>query len=86
MGSENPKAAEKADLLYDAALLQAKVNRLFDYARNEPEEPLPDQLSQEELIGSLKNAVTVMVWATNNAEFVQVIEKIKSRHASKKRK
>ena len=86
MGSENPKAAEKADLLYDAALLQAKVNRLFDYARNEPEEPLPDQLSQEELIGSLKNAVTVMVWATKNAELVQVIEKIKSRHASKKRK
>lgn len=84
MASENPKAVEKADLLYDVALLQAKVNRLFDYARNEPEEPLPELLSQEELIGSLKNAVTVVVWATKNAEFGQVIDIIKRRHASKK--
>lgn len=86
MASEKPKGIEVADMLYDAALLQSKVNRLFDYARNEPEEVRPPEPSQEEMIGSLKNAVSVQVWAMRNGDFSEVAEIIKRRHASEKQK
>ncbi|MGO7323447.1 hypothetical protein GUK30_32820 [Rhizobium leguminosarum] len=86
MGSKKPKATETADMLYDAALLHAKINRLFDYARNEPEEVRPEKPSQEEMIGSLKSAVTVQVWAMKKDDFAEVIEIIKRRHASRKEK
>lgn len=86
MASKKPKAIEKAEMLYDAALLQTKINRLFDYARNEPEEVLPEKPSQEEMIGSLKNSVTVEVWAMENDNFVQAVEIIKRRHAAGKEK
>jgi hypothetical protein len=82
MGSKTPKAIEIAEMLYDAALLQVKINRLFDYARNEPEEALPEKPTQEEMIGSLKNAVTVQVWAVKNDQFAAVLNIIKKRHAS----
>ncbi|ANL74283.1 hypothetical protein AMC83_PA00056 (plasmid) [Rhizobium phaseoli] len=81
MGSQKPKAIEKAEMLYDAALLQAKVNRLFDYARNEPEETRPEKPSQAEMIDSLKSAVTVQVWALKTDDFAQVVEIIKRRHS-----
>ncbi|WP_234837407.1 hypothetical protein [Sinorhizobium meliloti] len=86
VASETPKRIETAEMLYDAALLQAKVNRLFDYARNEPEEVRPEEPSQEEMIGSLKNAVTVEVWAMKNGDFSEVVSIIKRRHVSEKEK
>lgn len=82
IGSKKPKPVETRDMLYDAALLQVKVNRLFDYARNEPEEKLPEKPTQEEMIGALKNAVTVQVWAMKNDQFADVVELIKKRHVS----
>ncbi|MGH0214409.1 hypothetical protein NKY66_10895 [Sinorhizobium meliloti] len=84
MGSKKPKNIETAEMLYDAALLQTKVNRLFDYARNEPEEVRPEKPSQEEMIGSLKSAITVQVWAMKNDDFAQVVEIINRRHESEK--
>jgi hypothetical protein len=86
MGSQKPKAIETAEMLYDAALLQAKVNRLFDYARNETEEVRPEKPSQEEMIGSLKSAVTVQVWAMRNDDFAETVNIIKRRHVSEKEK
>lgn len=86
LGSKRPKAIETAEMLYDAALLQTKINRLFDYARNEPEEIRPEKPSQEEMIGSLKNAVTVEVWAMKNDDFAEVVNIIKRRHVSEKQK
>ncbi|MGO7266132.1 hypothetical protein [Rhizobium johnstonii] len=83
MGSKSPKAIETAEMLYDAALLQTKIDRLFDYARNEEEEVRPEKPSQEEMISSLKTAVTVKVWATKKDDFAAVIEIIKKRHVPK---
>ncbi len=82
MGSKKPKPVETWDVLYDAALLQVKVNRLFNHARNESEEELPEKPSQEEVIGALKNAVSVQVWAMKNDQFADVVELIGKRHAS----
>ncbi|MBA1343972.1 hypothetical protein [Rhizobium sp. WYCCWR 11146] len=84
MGSKSPKAIETAEMLYDAALLQTKIDRLFDYARNEEEEVRPEKPSQEEMISSLKIAVTVKVWAMKTDDFAAVIEIIKKRHVPKK--
>lgn len=84
MGSKTPQTIETAEMLYDAALLQAKIDRLFDYARNKPEEVRPEKPSQEEMIGSLKSAVTVQVWARNTDDFMQVAEIINRRHASER--
>ncbi|MGO7306898.1 hypothetical protein ACCS91_23695 [Rhizobium ruizarguesonis] len=80
MASKNPKPIETAEMLYDAALLQTKIDRLYNYARNEKEEPLPEKPSQDEMFGSLKSAVTVKVWAMKNDDFADVIEIIKRRH------
>lgn len=84
IGAKKPKPIETAEMLYDAALLQTKVNRLFDYARNEPEQVRPEEPSEEEMIGSLKNAVTLEVWAIKNGDFSEAVEIIKRRHTSKK--
>jgi hypothetical protein len=84
MSSKSPKVIETAEMLYDAALLQAKIDRLFDYARNEEEEVRPEKPSQEEMISSLKTAVTVKVWAMKKDDFAGVIEIIKRRHIPKK--
>ncbi|MEJ6850283.1 hypothetical protein V3589_29300 [Sinorhizobium fredii] len=86
MATEKPKGIETAEMLYDAAFLQSKVNRLFDYARNEPEEVRPEKPSQEDMIGSLKNTVTVEVWAMQNDDFAEVVNIIKRRHVSEKEK
>jgi hypothetical protein len=83
MNSKKIKPFDRAEMLYDAALLQAKVNRLFDYARNEEIEILPDKPDRQEMIGSLKNAVTVEVWATRYDDFAMVIDFINKRHEPK---
>lgn len=80
MGSDKPKKIERDDMLYDLALLQTHINRLFDYARNEPEQKRPENPSREEMAGSLKNAVTVQIWATKHDDFKGVLEIINRRH------
>jgi len=80
MGSDKPKQIERDDMLYDLALLQTQINRLFDYARNEPEQKRPEKPSREEMAGSLKNALTVQVWAMKNDDFKGVLEIIARRH------
>lgn len=80
MGSDKPKKIERDEMLYDLALLQTQINRLFDYARNEPEQKRPVKPSREEMVGSLKNAVTVQVWAMKNDDFKGAIEIINRRH------
>ncbi len=84
VGSKKPKALETAEMLYDATLLQCQVNRLFDYARNEEEKKRPEKPTRDEMTGSLKNAVTLEVWAMRNGEFKEVIEMIKRRHEPEK--
>lgn len=68
-GSDHPNALEVNDMLFDAALLQAHINRLFDYARNTKEDPRPENLTREDLLGGLKNALTLQVWAARHGEF-----------------
>ncbi|MDX0439142.1 hypothetical protein [Sinorhizobium medicae] len=80
IGSDKPKKIERDEMLYDLALLQTQINRLFDYARNEPEQKRPEKPSSDEMAGSLKNAVTVQVWAMENDDFKGVIEIINRRH------
>ncbi len=80
IGSKNPKKIERDELLYDLALLQTYINRLFDYARNETEQQRPDKPSTEEMIGALKNAVTVEVWAMKSDDFKGAIGIINQRH------
>lgn len=81
-GSDRPKKIERDEMLYDLALLQTQINRLFDYARNEPEQKRPEKPSRQEMAGSLKNAVTVEVWAMKHDEFQGAIETINRRHKS----
>lgn len=80
MGSDKPKKIEREEMLYDLAFLQTQINRLFDYARNEPEQSRPEKPSSEEMVGSLKSSVTLQVWAMAHDDFNGVIEIINRRH------
>lgn len=82
MGSDKPKQVERDEMLYDLALLQTQINRLFDYARNEPEQKRPEKPTRQEMAGSLKSAVTLQVWAMRHDDFKGVIEIIDRRHRS----
>ncbi|WP_245512239.1 hypothetical protein [Rhizobium leguminosarum] len=80
LASTNRNAHDTADQLFDAALLQAYVNRLFNYARNEKEEIGPKNLCREDLIDSLKSSLSLQVWAARHGEFPDVIEIINRRY------
>ncbi|ACM35477.1 hypothetical protein Avi_0672 [Allorhizobium ampelinum S4] len=80
INTTNRNAHDTAEQLFDAALLQAHVNRLFNYARNEKEDAGPKNLCREDLIDSLKSAVSLPVWAARHGEFPDVIEIINRRY------
>lgn len=52
----NPQKAEFAERLYDAALMQAYINSLYEYARNEEDAVDTAKPSLEEMTDGLKNA------------------------------
>ena len=54
-----PDNAAFPDRQCDAALLQAYINSLFEYARNEGDEVDTSEPSREEMVAALKNAFTL---------------------------
>ncbi|WP_426122837.1 hypothetical protein [Pararhizobium sp. PWRC1-1] len=67
-------------MLYDAALLQAYVNGLFDYARNEAQTTPAAKPSYEEMASGLKSAVTLQVRASQTEQIKRVLDIVKRRH------
>ena len=55
----SPGQAGFLERIYDAALLQAHINSLFDYARNKADKVDASKLSREEIENGLKNAFTL---------------------------
>ena len=56
----HPERAEFADRLYDVALMQAYVNSLYEYARNEEKNVDASDPSREEMENALKNAFNLI--------------------------
>lgn len=80
MADRKPKPVERDEQLYDAVLLQAFINRLYEYARNEEQSTVMRAPTRSEMIDSLKNAVSVMTYATNVGILDGVMETIQRRH------
>jgi hypothetical protein len=66
--------------LYDAALLQAYINSLYDYARNEADEVDTAEPSRDDMIDGLKNAFDLVYMAGHRELFVGVYPIIERRH------
>ncbi|QRM44615.1 hypothetical protein [Rhizobium sp. BG4] len=79
-GNKKYHGVELDDLLYDAALLQAHINRLFDYARNEEQSTPVRKATRSEMIDALKNIVTIASWAGEKDQMAGVITLIERRH------
>ncbi|RWA84903.1 hypothetical protein [Mesorhizobium sp.] len=79
-GIRAPDKAEFADRQWDAVLLQAYVNSLFEYARNEADDVDTSKPSREEMIDALKNVFTLVYMTQHEEHFVQVKKIIERRH------
>jgi hypothetical protein len=77
----NPKPVERDELLYDAILLQAYVNDLFDYARNEAQTTPEEKPTHEEMITAYKNAINLRTTIAKADEMQGVLKIIQRRHA-----
>ena len=75
-----PDKVEFADRQWDTALMQAYVNSLFDYARNEADDVDRSKPSREEMIDALKNAFTLVHMMQHEEHYVQVKKTIERRH------
>lgn len=74
------KEIERNDMLYDAVLLLAHVNALFDYARNEGRSPESAEPSREEMMTAFKNALSLNATIAKRDQLHGVIELINRRH------
>lgn len=83
-GIPAPEKAEFADRQWDATLLQAYVNSLFDYARNEADDVDTSKPSREEMIDALKNVFRLVYMMQREEHFIQVNKIIERRHESKR--
>lgn len=75
--------AEFADRQWDAALLFAYVNSLFEYARNEVDDIDTSKPSRDEMKDALQNAFTLVYMIQHKGQFVRVLEIIERRHESR---
>ena len=75
-----PLSSEVSELLYDAAFFQALTNSLYDYARNDSEHGPTDELSNEDVMTGLSNALTLGELSSNRENYEDVIATIERRH------
>lgn len=80
MNRGEQKQVEIDESLYDTALLQAYVNDLFDYARNEPKIKKSKEIYRTEVEDALKSVVTIEAWVRVHDNLNGVIDIIKRRH------
>lgn len=78
-----PGNAAFPDRQWDAALLQAYINSLFEYARNEDDEVDTSKPSREEMVEALKNAFTLVHMVQHEDHYVEVKKIIERRHEAK---
>lgn len=76
----NPAHPNFPEQLYDAALLQAYINSLYEYARNEADEVDNAEPSREAVIDGLKNAFDLVYMAGHRQLFAGVYPIIERRH------
>ena len=72
---------EGNEYIYDTALLQAYVNGLFEYARNESQTVERKRPSKQEMADGLKSAIGVNIWVRENGRIAEVMEIIARRHS-----
>ncbi len=78
--SSDAATLREEETLYDLVLLQAYVNSLYDYARNEkPKGPNSDP-SVEEMSNAVKNAFDISFRSKNGKTFDDLQELIERRH------
>lgn len=75
-----PDRAEFPDRMYDVALLQAYINSLYEYARNEEKDVDASAPSQEEMENALKNAFTLIHMVQHEDLYTGVKATIARRH------
>ncbi|PYB77579.1 hypothetical protein [Rhizobium wuzhouense] len=75
------KEVERNDRIYDAVLLFAHVNALFDYARNEGRVAKSGKPSREEMKTAFKNALSLEATIGKRDQLQGVMELINRRHA-----
>lgn len=75
------KEVERNDRIYDAVLLFAHVNALFDYARNEGRVAQSGKPSRAEMMTAFKNALSLEATIGKRDQLQGVIELINRRHA-----
>ena len=82
MMAEAPPQAEpeRGERLYDAVLLQAYANSLFDYARNEATTAPTEKPSFEDMITAYKNTFTLIYTVQNEQQFEGMLAAIERRH------
>lgn len=78
-----PDNAMFPDRQWDAALLQAYINSLFEYARNEDDEVDTSKPSREEMVEALKNAFTLVHMVQHEDQYARVKKTIQRRHEAK---
>lgn len=79
-GVPHPQKAEFADRQYDATLLHAYINSLFEYARNEAEDVDLSMPSLEDMDDALKNAFNMIHMTQHEELYAGVKDIIKRRH------
>lgn len=74
------------DYMYDTALLQAYINSLYEYARNEEDVVDTSEPSRKDMSEGLKNAFTLMHMVQHEELYLDVRELIERRHKEAKAK
>lgn len=75
-----PDNAAFPERQWDAALLQAYINSLFEYARNENDEVDTSKPSREEMFEALKNAFTLVHMVQHEDQYAEVRKIIERQH------
>lgn len=70
-----------SEKMYDTALLHALVDRMYDYARGEIEYVKSGKPSKKEMISSLRQAVGLAEYLSNEGDFEVLIKTIDRRHS-----
>lgn len=78
-----PDRADFSDRMYDAVLLHAYINSLFEYARNEEDEMNASKPSREAMVDALKNAFTLIHMVQHEELYQGVSAIIQRRHESR---
>lgn len=66
---------ENADRMFDTTVLRFYIDRMYGYARNESEF-VSDEFTSDDLLSSLKAAVTLTEYAGNEERYVDVRKRI----------